>query len=78
MENPVVLGCDSWLPYNFRVYRTVLTPHKSGYILGEVTLRLDDLTGTQALVISTTEETNKFHLVYSGTDLASLSDDHWK
>lgn len=56
-------------------YRKLSQPHESRSYLGEMILRLYDYySGAQAYVVSTTEETGKFHLTYSGTDVALLSD----
>lgn len=39
-----------------------------------MTLRLQEYSGAQVYAMSTTEETRKFHLVYSGTDAIHLPD----
>lgn len=47
---------------------------KSRHTSGEMTLRLDNHTGVQACVMNATQETNRFHLVYARSNVATQPD----
>lgn len=57
---------------NTQSYRARLLPHRSGCILGKLTIRHLDHAGAHAYMI-TFKQSDQFHIMYSGNDMISLT-----
>ena len=75
MQHAVLLGRDSWMPFNTRLYRALPSRPLDNRVLGELTLSHHTTTGVAAYSIDPAASNGAFHLRYDGITGVNLSDE---
>eukprot|EP00752_Nemacystus_decipiens_P002032 g1947.t1 len=77
MDNPLLLGRDSYMRFTNRGYRKLPTPPGRHHrVKGEYTFNHHDPRGAEAYITNPAAQADRFHLRYSGNIGVSLSDTH--
>ena len=73
MTHPVLSGRDSWMSFKTRSYRTLPRTSCDEPVFRELTLECGD-NGVPAFTLDDEDNTDRFHLVYSGDHEVCLHD----